>query len=600
MPVQQARTSEATLLCVLPAATLSTAVWLVSPSRFDGNLTSFMLLLGVTLMVWAALAMNLQIRSWNIEVSRRVGIFLKPFPSTAMLFSRFMSGVLLFTAYWLLNPRFALQNLILYPTAYGRFGPGHVNDRYILFLLYATIIGAVYSLWFSHQERNVLAFPRIEVARLFRRVPHAIKRSLIFSALYTIPFTVAFCILRGLLFRAITLLIAFIPGMNLSPSYQVRVKVFDLGLVSYFLFGALYTVTCWDVSDEILNVVLTESLRLKKRTGWLSDVLAVLKLGNQPYHQALGLYEVWRVARLEKPARLEIFTNSSDMAPPAWNQVAGECLSTLKQFTMGVAESQRKDNGKPGPLKAAAPTLLPDDNDGLSPKKLRLKENSVLQRRKNPGFLEAFQENRPKDTFEPVRPDKIGPPFAAAKLPALLQPLGPPDIAPAYELPLIMKMKKKEPVVDTYVMFSRLLRDGVEKVIGKRKSKAGELDRISRATFKNIPLVIWSAEALSSFIIAASREDKYGTVQRDIPVILDTLLRCTAEVESFIQRPPGQFHAGVRASQIPALQMPLLLLDAVLRTTIYNITTTLHAHIGNYTFEEPVALKLRKFLEFSE
>lgn len=63
------------------------------------------------------------------------------------------------------------------------------------------------------------------------------------------------------------------------------------------------------------------------------------------------------------------------------------------------------------------------------------------------------------------------------------------------------------------------------------------------------PYSLPSSAALSGLTAASYREDQYGSVQRDIPKVIECLLACLMATESYLQRPPlGPAAGGIKTN----------------------------------------------------
>ncbi|KAK9766204.1 Nuclear pore complex subunit [Basidiobolus ranarum] len=123
----------------------------------------------------------------------------------------------------------------------------------------------------------------------------------------------------------------------------------------------------------------------------------------------------------------------------------------------------------------------------------------------------------------------------------------------------------------------------------------------AKALFDSIQLQIWAIQSLSRFTASSLTEDLYGTVQRDIPKILECLLACLITVETYIQSPPMQSNSGIKARDMhQSLQRQSFAVINVLQTSIYEITTAFYENLSGYKFPPKYAVRLQSFMDFRE
>ncbi|RUS23968.1 nucleoporin protein Ndc1-Nup-domain-containing protein [Jimgerdemannia flammicorona] len=107
--------------------------------------------------------------------------------------------------------------------------------------------------------------------------------------------------------------------------------------------------------------------------------------------------------------------------------------------------------------------------------------------------------------------------------------------------------------------------------------------------------------ALSCLTAASYREDEYGSVQRDIPKVIECLLACLMAIEAYLQRPPlGPGAGGIKTNPHQMLMREPHAVVQVLHGAIYEIVTTFYEYLGEYRFPPKYASKLQSFVELKE
>ncbi|KAJ3003230.1 UNVERIFIED_CONTAM: Nucleoporin NDC1, partial [Siphonaria sp. JEL0065] len=156
---------------------------------------------------------------------------------------------------------------------------------------------------------------------------------------------------------------------------------------------------------------------------------------------------------------------------------------------------------------------------------------------------------------------------------------------------------KKEPEVGVFEAVLAFV--GASSSVKKKGvvAKRDGMRKMTRDAFVNYEVLVLAVQCISKLLIAGTKEDKYGSVQRDIPVVLECLINCLIAVETHISKPPGELEGGKHGSVV--LREPLAMIH-VLQTNIYYITTNLGDHLARYKFEPGVAVKLKRFLDYLE
>lgn len=70
---------------------------------------------------------------------------------------------------------------------------------------------------------------------------------------------------------------------------------------------------------------------------------------------------------------------------------------------------------------------------------------------------------------------------------------------------------------------------------------AETVTRRVQSVFNKYQLLIWAVRALGSLTAGSLKEDAYGYVQNDISQVLNQLLGCLVDVETYINSPPAQY-----------------------------------------------------------
>ncbi|KAJ3066787.1 hypothetical protein HDU98_009939 [Podochytrium sp. JEL0797] len=137
---------------------------------------------------------------------------------------------------------------------------------------------------------------------------------------------------------------------------------------------------------------------------------------------------------------------------------------------------------------------------------------------------------------------------------------------------------------------------GGQVVAKKNKKKVESMEKVVERVFGEYQVLAFAIECVAKLLIAGTKEDPYGTVQRDIPVVVETLVRTLMAVETFVARPPVE---TMTSAGTVVLREPGAVI-CVLQRNVYFITTGLEGHLARYKFDARVAGKVKRFLEFME
>ena len=170
--------------------------------------------------------------------------------------------------------------------------------------------------------------------------------------------------------------------------------------------------------------------------------------------------------------------------------------------------------------------------------------------------------------------------------------------------------------------------------------------RLASCLTKDYKLYIWAVDALSGLVVSAATEDRYGLVNRDVPQVIDALVRLLNAIEAFLMyrrhKSPwsnrilpvvsrwtlpssvqAQAESWVRwtsdslsglglrdsrdASWVSAWRSSGWVVHGdtqacveTLKTAIYRIALTYYPHMQRFQFSPSTVTKLDRFMEFQE
>ncbi|KAJ3113123.1 Nucleoporin NDC1 [Phlyctochytrium bullatum] len=359
---------------------------------------------------------------------------------------------------------------------------------------------------------------------------------------------------------------------------RVNDKKFLLHVVVYTVAVSSY----WDIVNAIYEIIMTQPLDLAPNLVAIRVVCETLKNKKRPYDQS------------SKAVRSVIFNEDQSEGPQSlWSTILSESLAVVNGFSDEIEKILNKDSSK----KTANLIQLADRQATLrklgSPKKVELAKGNIYAPRKTSGFLSAlssFAEDEDLRQRKPKGPSQVDKDWQRPELPALLR------YADAEKKPLPQKVTEKKNVKLLSIPgLLALWQESLQKFVSKKRMESMNAEALANLHFSEFESVVWASQSLSHFLVAAITEDKYGTVQRCVPLVLEALLQCLTITEKYIAKPPGS-HAARTAI---VLRKPTTLADN-LRSGIYYLVTSLYNYIGRYEINPKVAEKLQRFLDFRE
>ncbi|KAJ3214185.1 Nucleoporin NDC1 [Dinochytrium kinnereticum] len=383
---------------------------------------------------------------------------------------------------------------------------------------------------------------------------------------------------------------------QMIPTPTVYANITDKKFLMHMTLFSFFVFTFWEIIDALYEAVIAEPVVLQPSAYAVQLICETLKQENSPLEKDLALYTIWKVARSNKQFRNIIFNDSNDGSAAQWPEILSECATIVTRFSDKLEDLlvKGKDTKKPVSL----PKLV-ERHAALkikSPKKVDLSKENVFSPRKDTGLMNNLlspgkdQELRQRKLTEmglkPI-PDKRG------SIPSLLRSSRDSDVITKAPEPIVAKKKKIDMSISGLMKFAQ---ESLQSLFNKKKIDAIPVETLANKYFSDYQRVVWACQALAYFIVAATTEDRYGAVQKSVPAVLETLLRCLTLVEKYIARPPGLMPLNRRQIQ---LKKPTCVADN-LRTSIYSVVTSLYDYLGRYEFDPKVAEKLQRFLDFRE
>ncbi|CAO3610636.1 unnamed protein product [Mucor hiemalis] len=126
---------------------------------------------------------------------------------------------------------------------------------------------------------------------------------------------------------------------------------------------------------------------------------------------------------------------------------------------------------------------------------------------------------------------------------------------------------------------------------------AETVTRRVQTLFKKYQLLIWAVRSLGSLTAGSLKEDAFGYVQNDISQVLNQLLGCLVDVETYIKSPPAQYKKLLNQNEIVGETQAVIM---ALREAIYQITIAFKDYNEVFQIDGKYRKKWERFLTLQE
>ncbi|KAK2587603.1 hypothetical protein KPH14_003730 [Odynerus spinipes] len=279
----------------------------------------------------------------------------------------------------------------------------------------------------------------------------------------------------------------------------------------------------------------------------LADILSI---ENIPIMQHLGYLDLITLAQKQKERRSILFTLSQPGGHPYnWNCIIGKCLEIIQKFSDELIAVTVK-----------------------SKEQQQLPSNSVI--------TNSTMSNMPMFQSEHT--------YHMRSLVTEMVPSVNESCKPAENEFFIYKyIKTKKEMLVTYFLSKPL----IYYVFGEQEDT-----KLQYALFK-AQAVIWAAEAISSLSVVSIKEDSYGIVQKDLPIIINALLALKQSLDklqksNILTKKPQNSDRSVK--QIFSS------LRSASKRSLYRITVGFEDYIYDLALDITVMEQLQPFLNYKE
>jgi hypothetical protein len=499
--------------------------------------------------------------------------------------------------YLKINNNKLINSPFVYPE--GPFSSPQVNETFFFVLIFGIINGLYYGIKQTLYSLNTINFPVIERTNFFAlksKLPIIFKKGVIYSFKSTIS-TVIFYFITGDKIYAIINKILELVFKLIKRSFG-RIDLFQFHFLKELFIGAVLAFMLLELNHYIFQVLLTQPIYVcLDDSNPARCLISGLCEEKSPLIQYYAFLELFRIVKYNKPYR-ELFINDIDSKPNVWSVMSNECIKKIKglseKLTKHLKEKEQNELNsiktkkniskekksiikeiieflsplpeKPQVLKPANSNILQATGHTVEAPNILLRNNLLRNRNSNNTFASIMNTNKNESIKKqtPVEPTPL-------------------PIEEKYFNVLCTKIKS---VLLKFKLGRILLTNSFER----------QIDII----LNDITLEILSIKILGSFLVASLTEDKYGIIQRDIQQILECLLQCLLDVETFIKNPPVGLSPEEIIKYNKDMPIKLEIIISTLQSIIYQIVIRFYDSLDNFSFSNKYLQKLQRFIDFKE
>ncbi|OUM68676.1 hypothetical protein PIROE2DRAFT_3518 [Piromyces sp. E2] len=479
-----------------------------------------------------------------------------------------------------INDKKFINSPFVYPE--GPFSSPQVNETFFFVILFGIINGVYYGFKQTLKSLNTIKFPVIERTCFFAlksKLPVIFKNGIVYSFKSTIATVIFYFVVGDKFYCLINKFFSIL--FKLINRSLGRIDLFQFHFLKHLFIGATLAFVLLELNHYIFQVILTQPIYVclddcnpaRCLISGLCDAKSPLIKYNKPYR--------------------ELFINDIDSKPNVWSVMSNECIKNIKGLSDKLTKHIKENELNASKTKKLPPkekkSIIREIIDFLSP----LPVKPQVLKPANPNVLQAtghtvevssillgndLRNRNSKNSFSSI--------MAANKNESIKKPVLPASTT-------VVETEDKYFTTVCAKIKTSLLKFKLGRIL-----LTNSLDRQIDIILNDITLEILSIQ--SNFIVASLTEDKYGIIQRDIQPILECLLQCLLDVETFIKNPPVPLAAEEIVKYNKNMPVKLDVIIATLQSTIYQIVIKFYDSLDNFTFSNKYLQKLQRFIDFKE
>ncbi|XP_053979404.1 nucleoporin NDC1 [Hylaeus volcanicus] len=432
------------------------------------------------------------------------------------------------------------------------YGTCLIEEHYFLFLS-GFWSGLYFFLKISILRVNYLKFPVIPMSKFYRFKTElcTLLPSLMAKCVWPTLYYLIVYYFMGSYCRSVILFLAS-AELESEPLNSIP-RLINLPLIFHLWLYQLIFVLAIDSTYLLFNLHLTEwvPFEFKQSNVFNTDNSGVtlpeaLSMDKIPIMQHLGYLDLVTVAQKEKARRSILFTLSQPGGHPYnWNCIVEKCIGYMKKFS---------DDLNAACIKIPEPSCVP--NTSVITKGNIFQKDYVYRMRslvKEETLTSTQQIDIKKDDDNELFIQKF--------------------IKTKWNNFLIYLLSK--PLI-AYIF--------------------GEMEggKVSHILF-NGQSIVWAAEAMSSLSVSSISEDSYGIAQKDLPLVITTLITLKQALDKL-----QKSNIMAKTQEEKFIQQIFRSLYGAIKRSLYRIVINFEAYIGELTLESATKEQLCNFLAYRE
>ncbi|XP_050348971.1 nucleoporin NDC1 [Nymphalis io] len=418
-----------------------------------------------------------------------------------------------------------------------------------LFLQFGGMWMGLYYFTSSHLfSATVLTFPHIYQEK-FQQIKLVISNIVAMGFQHSVTPVIYYCIFYYVWGNKPRNVVSEVYSLYLEdPPLDNILNLLSSGIwIGLWFYTSLYFISIYTMKT-VFNIVLTEPMKfpIEGDTQFTLNNALSQRLQFTGY---LGAQDLKYMSLMDHTRRSQIFTLSQPGGHPRnWNNLLEKCLQMINQF------------------------------------------NSELEKINNDSHSVEAENQHTRKAFNTVAP--ITPPSVYSR-----------SLRNMAESPHLLELKdhNKNKVDDT---FATAMKEEFKNFLLKLCQKPGinyffgELvDTKLKFILIQAQPVIWTCEGLAYIVSASLKEDKYGVVQNDLPIVISTFIYLKQNLDKLTK--PGLVPRKHILNDVLAIKIRNALLSSVKRS-LYKIVMTFSKFIHEIPLDPDVQIAIQPFLSCKE
>ncbi|KAI9104074.1 nucleoporin protein Ndc1-Nup [Phlyctochytrium arcticum] len=589
-----------------------------------------------TALTFVSLSLLIVFRLWTMQAHRRVAsirlsallAFFGP-DFWYALFSYWISAMALVVGYFHLKQ--SGNMFLVYPE--GIYNTPRLREESAFVMAFSILLAVGYTISRRYCERDQLLFPRLQ-RKVSRRLTDSVLLSLQSAAKnttkYLAGYIVAYFFFRRFVFNIAVATLGFWASNGPAPFSHYSPSALNLHTIVYAWLNGSMIYTCWELINNIFEVLFTQPPT--KKTN-LSILLTGLSPTVNTYTRYQAFLQLSQIVKYDVGQRQEIFMFHRD-EPSGWKIISHECIHLLNQLSAAMENQQKQAEEL---IKASSSRPLKNANAfALNASKKQQQQNeqqptpSIFSPTKRTSLIDRVPEKivdavyqsgssarSPRSSSSIFSTDRRNSTqtesddWAQSKpsYPELLRPSKKSsarhsEVSPTYPSIVGQPTAPSEMIHSPGQENLKRLRNWLLRWEWGRWVVGETLERQTRGLFKDMQLHLWAIEVLLQLVVASPTEDRFGETGRDLPRVIESLIRCQMALKTRLAKPPIRpsleiaTRSVLRGNQL-LMREPYALLQ-VIETSMYRLVTTWYDSLGQLRLNPAYAKQFQTYVDFRE